>query len=202
MKNLFILFTIITLCAFTGLKDPLTEKERKFATDYLTTTQTKLVDITKGLSEAQLKYKSSPDKWSVEDCVKHIAMAEMGLWHAADSIIKTPENPEKRSEIKKNDEELIKMITDRSFKAQAPEPMKPENTPFKSYSEAIESFKENRAKLVEYVNTTDKHLRNHVVAFPMGHFDTYQMILFIGAHSSRHTLQIEEVMADPGFPKN
>jgi len=28
------------------------------------------------------------------------------------------------------------------------------------------------------------------------------MILFIGAHSNRHTQQIDEVKADAGFPKN
>jgi hypothetical protein len=32
--------------------------------------------------------------------------------------------------------------------------------------------------------------------------DAYEWILFIAAHSDRHTKQILEVKADPNFPKN
>jgi hypothetical protein len=194
-------FAVVAIVSFTGVKDPLTEKERKYAADFLTDTRNTLVDITKNLSEDQLKYKAAPDRWSVEDCVKHIAAAENGLWQMADSIIKSPANPEKRSEIKSSDEQIIAMITDRSFKAQAPEALRPQNTPYKSYQDAIKSFTESRDKLINYVNTTDNDLRGHVVNFPVGVFDSYQMLLFIGAHSKRHTLQAQEVMADPGFPK-
>ena len=201
MKKIAVFFALVVICAFTGVKDPLTEKERKFAADFLTDTRNTLVDITKNLTEEQLKYKAAPDRWSVEDCVKHIAAAENGLWRMADSIINTPANPEKRSEIKSTDEQIISMITDRSFKAQAPESLKPQNTPFKTYKDAIASFTADRDKLIQYINSTDNDLRGHVVNFPVGVFDTYQMVLFIGAHSKRHTLQAQEVMADAGFPK-
>lgn len=202
MRKLPVLFSMLLLFSFTDLKNPLTDKERKYANDFLSDTQKTLIETTKGLSDAQLKFKSAPDRWSVEDCVKHIAMAEMGLRHMADSIINTPANPEKRNEIKMNEEQIIKMITDRSFKAKAPEQLQPQNTPFKSYQEAIESFNGSRQKLIDYVNTTDQDLRDHVVNFPIGLVDAYQVIIFIGAHSKRHTLQIQEVMADPAFPKN
>jgi hypothetical protein len=46
-------------------------------------------------------------------------------------------------------------------------------------------------------------LRDHVVTLDkVGSFDCYQMVLFMAAHSYRHTQQIEEVKADPNFPKN
>jgi hypothetical protein len=32
--------------------------------------------------------------------------------------------------------------------------------------------------------------------------DLYQVLILLAAHSARHTLQLEEVMASPGFPKN
>ena len=201
MQKILMLLALVAVCAFTMVIDPLTDKERKFANDFLTETKNNLVDITKGLSEEQLKFKTAPDRWSVEDCVKHIAGAENGLWMMTDSVMNTPANPEKRSEIKSSDEQIITMITDRSFKAQAPEPLKPENSPFKTYDDAIKAFTGSRDKLIGYVKTTDKDLRNHVVSFPMGYFDSYQMVLFIGAHSKRHTLQIQEILADPAFPK-
>jgi hypothetical protein len=56
--------------------------------------------------------------------------------------------------------------------------------------------------LTDFVATTSDDLRDHVVTLPFGSFDSYQMILFIAAHSNRHTQQIDEVKADPNFPKN
>jgi hypothetical protein len=34
-----------------------------------------------------------------------------------------------------------------------------------------------------------------------GTWDGYQWLVLISAHSARHTLHIEEVKADPNFPK-
>ena len=202
MKKFLFLSIATIFLSFSVQVDPLTAKERKYANDYLKTTQNAVAAAIQGLSEQQLKFRSAPDKWSIEDCVKHIAMTEQGLWKMTDSIINTQATPEKRADIKASDEQVIQMLTDRSYKAQAPAELQPKNTPFNTVSEALSSFNSHREKLISYVNSTDKDLRNHVVAFPFGSFDTYQMVLFIGAHSSRHTKQMEEVKADPNFPKN
>ena len=37
-------------------------------------------------------------------------------------------------------------------------------------------------------------------AFEM--LDAYDWLLFLSGHTERHTLQIQEVKADPGFPKS
>jgi hypothetical protein len=37
---------------------------------------------------------------------------------------------------------------------------------------------------------------------PVGKMDGYEFILFIAAHSERHVKQIDEVKADPNFPKS
>jgi len=46
-------------------------------------------------------------------------------------------------------------------------------------------------------------LRAHVVDSPQGgpKLDAYVWVLFVSAHSQRHTKQIEEVKADTNFPK-
>jgi hypothetical protein len=45
-------------------------------------------------------------------------------------------------------------------------------------------------------------MRGHAIDSPMGvKLDAYEWILFISAHSERHTKQILEVKADPNFPK-
>lgn len=201
MRKLTTLFSIILLCSFITHQDPITQQERKFATDFLTKTEDSLLAAVKGLSKAQLQFKAAPDRWSIEDCMKHIAMAEGGLKHVIDSVVSTEATPDKRNDIKATDEQVIMMISDRSHKMQAPEFLKPENTPYKSFGEAEEAFKKEHQDLINFVGSTDKDLRNHVVVLPFGSFDTYQMVLFTGSHTKRHTLQILEVKADPKFPK-
>ena len=56
---------------------------------------------------------------------------------------------------------------------------------------------------MDYVHTTNDDLRDHFGPHPMlGTLDAYQWILLISAHSERHTKQIEEVKADPNFPRS
>ena len=181
--------------------DGISKKEKKEAAKFLKETEEGVLAAVKGLSEAQLNFKPAPDKWSVEDCMKHIAITEIALWHMTDSIINQAANPEKRNAIKMSDEDVKKNIEDRTHKVKTYPPMEPQNTGFKNLEEAMNSFKENRSKLIDYIKGTDADLRNHVAALPFGSFDCYQMILFIGAHSNRHMQQMEEVKADPNFPK-
>jgi hypothetical protein len=202
MKKILFFLSAAMLLSFSVADTTISKEERKTATDFLKETKKGVWEATKGLSDAQLKFKSAPDRWSVEDCMKHIAAAEQGLWVMVEGGLKQPATPEKRADIKAKDEDVIKMIEDRSNKAKAPTSMEPLNTPFKSAPEAWESFSKNRDKLIDYVNATNEDLRNHVVTLPFASFDSYQMILFIGAHSNRHMQQMNEVKADPNFPKN
>lgn len=202
MKKLLLCLAVIGLASFIPVTSGLTEAERNTATKFLTETETGVLEAVAGLSEAQLAFKTAPDKWSVEDCMKHIAATETGLWQMTEGNIKQAANPEKRTEIKWSDDDVMKNIENRTNKVKTFPPFEPQNTGFKTLADAISSFKENRAKLIEYVKTTDQDLRNHVATLPVGSFDCYQMLLFIGAHSNRHMQQINEVKADPNFPKN
>jgi uncharacterized damage-inducible protein DinB len=202
MKKIPLLLPVLLLFSFTISTYSLTEKERKTAIDFLQSTEDGVLNSVKGLSEAQLTFRAAPDRWSIEECVKHIAITEESLWKMTEENIKQAAAPEKRAEIKATDEQLIKGAEDRSRKVKTATQLEPQNTPYKTLAEALESFKTNREKLIAYVKTTDDDLRNHVATLPFGTFDCYQMVLFIGAHSNRHTQQIDEVKADANFPKN
>ena len=110
-----------------------------------------------------------------------------------------PANPEKRLGIK--DKYIVTFLTDRSKKGQAPEPIQPKGN-FKSMEEMIQQFNAARDKHIEYMKTTQDDIRNHCTPHPaFGMLDSYQWMLLVAAHSKRHTLQIEEVKASPGFPQ-
>ena len=204
MKKLSFFISALLLLSFTA-KSPastINDSERKYASDLLLQTEAGVINSISGLSDAQLNFKPAPDKWSVAECVKHIAVTEASLWQMTNGAIMAAATPEKRSDVKATDEQVEQMIESRKKKEKTAPSMEPQNTPYKSLDEALKSFISDRLKLIQYVKSTDADLRNHVVAMPFASFDSYQMILFIGAHSNRHTQQIEEVKADPGFPKN
>jgi hypothetical protein len=199
----YLLLALLVITGLAGTITPtsLTSKERKFAANHLKDTKSDFLKSVKGLSQTQLDFKAASDKWSIKECTYHIAIAEKNLWQRLDGTMKQPANPEKRSEIKMTDDQVIKMLEDRSRKFKTSETFEPKNTPFQTLDEALESFKGLRTDHIKYMKTTTEDLRNHVAQFPVGWIDCYQICLFMSAHSNRHTQQIEEVKADPNFPK-
>jgi uncharacterized damage-inducible protein DinB len=179
----------------------LTTQERDFAVKFLTQTALGVSDAVKGLNEAQLTFKPAADKWSIEECVKHIAAAETNLWTMVEESLNQPANPEKRAGIKFTDEQLINAVEDRSHKSSTFAALEPANSPYKTLDEALKAFKTNRGKLIDFVKSTQDDLRNHVSVTPIGTYDAYQFILLISAHSNRHTQQIHEVKANNAYPK-
>ncbi|MBK0378929.1 DinB family protein [Mucilaginibacter segetis] len=205
MKQFIIIALLsITICRSNAQQKTnpmLTNAERQKAVELLKQTEDGVVDAVKGLSEAQLNYKPAADRWSLAECVKHIAIAESELWAMAEPSLTQPPNPEKRGEIKFSDDDLIKAVEDRTQKSKTFAALEPANTPYNSVKEAITAFRTRREKLIAFVKNTQTDLRSHVLLLPVGSYDVYQFILLIAAHSNRHTQQIEEVKADPNFPK-
>ncbi len=201
MKILLSFLIIFVFQSFIAAPISISKKERKTAAKFLADSEKTALKAVSKLSDEQLKFKPAPDKWSVQDCMMHIAATEKMLWGMVEGTIKGAANPEKRSEIKWSDEEVMKNITSRENKVKTFPALEPPNTGYKNLAEATASFKENRDKLIAYVKSTPDDLRNHVATLPVGSFDSYQMLLFIGAHSNRHVAQMKEVMADPNFPK-
>lgn len=185
----------------TTQQNELTAKERETATRLSLQTESEVFSAVKGLSQAQLNFKPAAGKWSVEECVKHIAAAEKTLWAMVEVSLQQPANPQKRASIQFTDEELIKAVEDRSHKSTTFAALEPANAPYHTTAEALAAFKENREKLIAFIKSTNQDLRNHVSVLPIGTYDAYQFVLLISAHSNRHVQQIEEVKTNINFPK-
>lgn len=198
MKKLLLFVAVLTLVSFKTADTTLNAEERKFAIDELSRTKENLLNSIKGLSKEQLNFKSTPTSWSIAECTEHLAISEGNLWGALDESLKAPADPAKRAEVKFTDADLIKMITDRSWKVKTPEPFEPKGV---SHEDAIKDFTAKRDAHMEYVKTTKDDLRNRYAQFPFATMDAYQLILFMAGHTTRHTAQIEEVKADANYPK-
>jgi len=180
----------------------LTAEEREAALKSLQATHDAFLKSIAGLSEKQWEFKPAPDRWSVAEVAEHIAISESAIFGVVQSKIMTsPATPEKRAEVAWKDETVLKMVPDRSQKAQAPEFLKPTNR-WATHEETTKAFEDSRKATMDYIRTTNDDLRDRFGPHPLlGPLDAYQWILLISAHSERHTKQIEEVKADPNFPK-
>jgi len=199
MRKLTLLLAVVLLSAFTVKKQGLTRDDREVLLNHFQETRDNLLKAVDGLSDEQMDFKPAPDRWSVRQCLEHIILSEKGLFEMQQNAMKQPADPEKRKTIKATDEGLLKMLADRSQKGKAPEMIQPKGT-YPSTAAAIQAFTEQRDKIVDYAKNTHDDLRNHVVDMPNAPLDGYQMLLLISAHTGRHTVQIEEVKAAPGFP--
>ncbi len=200
MKKHLLLLSLLATAVASFAADTLSADDRKKGLAYLEKTRAGVIAAVKGLSEAQLTFKTAPDKWSVTETLEHIASAEEMLFGLASTqAMQAPARPA-GEDVKAIDEFVLKAIPDRTKKAAAPEPLLPKNR-YGSTKDALAQFEKNRAKTIAYLKDTSG-LRDHAIDSPLGKkLDPYQWLLFIAAHSDRHTKQMLEVKADPNFPK-
>ena len=200
MKKAAVLVGMLLLSSALALSQTLTQADRDKGVQYLEQTRDGVVAAVKGLSDAQMKFKPGPDRWSVAEVLEHIALAEdFLLQNVTNNIMKAPAGAPDR-DTAKIDAFVLSAIPDRSHKAQAPEPLRP--TARWTPAETLDHFLASRAKTIAFLESTPD-LRAHVVTSPPLNqpMDAYDWLLFISAHSERHTKQILEVKADPNFPK-
>jgi hypothetical protein len=209
-KSAFVLTLTLCCLALTAVAQtapqaaptPLTSQEREAAIKQFQTTRDNFLKSISGLSEKQWTFKPAPDRWSVAEVAEHITVSEgtlLGL--VQKQIVQSPAAPEKREQVKGKDELILTRVPDRSHKAQAPEFLRPTGR-WDNEGDLTKAFEERRAATIEYIRTTNDDLRDHFFDHPVfGTLDGYQWLLLISAHSARHTEQIEEVKADPNFPK-
>jgi hypothetical protein len=178
-------------------------KDIKFLVNYMKQTREDFLKSIKGLSEAQWKYKASPERWSIAECAEHITLSEDFIRQMLqDKVMKTPAaTADEKAKATLSDEDVIMKVTDRSHKAQAPEPLKPTNK-WANAKEISDEFKKRREATMQYAKSTpESDLRAHLTPGPIGTLDGYQFLELLAAHTKRHTLQIEEVKQDAGYPK-
>lgn len=204
MKKLLVLLLAVAFVGAAQLSaQSLSKTDRDQLLKHLARTRKGLEAATKGLTPAQWNFKPAPDRWSIAECYEHIAAAEDLLRDMVENqVLKTPSQPERVDAAKQQagDATLNKVVTDRSQKFKAPDPLQPTNR-YGSYQGSQKHFAESRKRTIAFVKNTKDDLRSHFMQGPPGDSDGVQWLLLLSGHSERHTLQIQEVKADPNFPK-
>lgn len=175
--------------------------EKAFLINYFRETQDNLYKIVADLSKEQLHFKPSEESWSISQCLEHIIVTEDMIFSMVKENMKKPVNPEMRSKLIYSDKQIMEMAVDRTEKYSAPEILVKDGK-FDDSATALNELSNQRKEIYGLVeNTAIDELRNRVNESPSGFSDAYQSILFIAAHTARHTLQIEEIKANPDFPQ-
>src|SRR6266498_3188585 len=122
-----ILATVVLIASgATAKAQSLSQADLDRGLQYLETTRKNIIDATRGLSDAQWNFRSSPFKWSAAQVIEHIAASEDLLRQMAEDQIKqAPPVPDR--DLKKTDDRVLEVIPDRSKKFQAPEQLRPRN---------------------------------------------------------------------------
>ncbi|MBO0860675.1 MAG: DinB family protein [Chloracidobacterium sp.] len=204
IRLLLVICLGVTCHASMASEDPhMTAEDRAKVIKLLNDSHKQTLDLMEGLSEEQLKFKAAPEKWSVLEVAEHISLAEGLLFNSVEGALAAKENPEWETKTKGKTEFLERVMVNRDRKATAPESIVPSGK--LTRDEVIAKLNESRAKTLKFAEETKLPLKSHTFDHPFPVFGTlnaYQWLIYIPLHNIRHNKQIEEVKADPNFPKN
>ncbi len=180
---------------------PISQQDRDALTKDLQSSRTAFLNaIADVKTEAQWNYKPAPDRWSVAECAAHIIAAEQYFRDNIAGALKSPALPAAQQSTA-GDAVIAKMVRDRSTRFQAPAAIEPTGKVVPK-AQAVKDFEATRARTLEYVRTTQDPLREHGAGTPPNVTTAYQLVLMLSGHTERHTAQLLEVKASPGYPKN
>ena len=191
----------LVACVVLGLSlvvpasaEPMKPGDRQRLLAHLEMTEQWLVSELDGLSPAQLTFRMTPESWSVQDVVEHLAIAEPQYWQQTQDSLKLPIGYKSES----TDAAILWYGIDRTKRQKTGEARVPHGT-FPSARESLASFRKLRTSIAQFVKASQDDVRGRQLQG--GTMDVYQWMLMISTHSQRHILQIREVKAEAGYPK-
>ena len=173
----------------------MTPGDRQRLLAHLEMTESWLVTEVQGLSEGQLRFRMTPESWSITDVVEHLAIAEPQYWKQLQDSTKQPPNTQK---LEATDAAILWYGIDRTKRATTGEARVPTGK-VADVDEPLGRFRKLRATMTEYATATTDDLRSRKLL--EGNMDVYQWFLMISTHAQRHILQIREIKAHSNYPK-
>jgi hypothetical protein len=175
----------------------MTDDDREHLLVHFQMTGQMLAEEVRGLSPQQLEYRTGPDRWTIRECVSHLAVAEPDYWRELQDAVKaSPDMKGKKSS--DTDADIMWYGIDRVVHTKTGGGHEKVDT-YKDLGEAMAKFQALRATMIDYIKTTNDDLRAHSFG-KQEPIDSWQWMLEISTHSERHIQQIREIKADPNFP--
>jgi uncharacterized protein YjbI with pentapeptide repeats len=145
------------------------------------------LDATRNISPEQASAKPHPGRWSVLECIEHVAAVEDRYVTWIENGAPSTPRPDAEKEIR-----LFTMLRSRLTKVEAPEISRPHGR-FRALDEALAEFQAMRDRTVQLVRKQGHNLYAITVKHPyFGKLNGVEMIQVIDAHGRRHADQIRE----------
>ncbi|WP_428236339.1 DinB family protein [Gracilimonas sp.] len=184
----------LTLLLSVNVMAQLSTADRDFAVEYLNATHQNIVDLVEPLSDEAWNYTPEDGGWSVANCLEHILTTESSFFQMAQGYMSQSEaDPDFDSSV--SDGVLIGMMANRGTRVQTAEQFEPSGK-WTTKQEMLDELEASRDRLINYLSNAKQNLRDHKANTPFGEIDTYQVFLLVGAHSQRHTFQMQEVLGE------
>ena len=198
MRTCFNRTILPALCVLPLVAAPISQQDRDKLVDHLNQTREAFVRSVTGLSKQQLQFRPSAETWTVAECAEHITISEDVMYDEFQEVyMKSPPAGGRTSEMP--DEQVLEYGTDRTKqKAKTSGEYLPTGR-WPKLSDLLDHFRTSRDRTLNIALTTQEDLRGRYSEKIQ--LDAFQYLLILSAHTQRHTLQIEEIKASPGFPK-
>jgi hypothetical protein len=148
-----------------------------------------LLDALSGVTEELAARKPAPGKWSVLECVEHLAITEEYLL----SQIAASRDSDGAAANRDREALILSRGADRTIPRQAPEMARPAGR-FPTLRDALRHFLAARERTVQLVENCGGDLRSRLTSHPViGTVNCYENLLLMAMHPQRHAKQIEEI---------
>jgi hypothetical protein len=225
-------YTLILLVAaavrFAGA-ETISDADRAYLVSHLEMTREFVRDTGRGLTKEQWLYHTAPRRWSIAQCIDHLAASEEYVLRMVRERLLSSNEPlinafpsvgggrkrvadPPRRMAHFEDAIIIRWMTDRTSASSTPVEQRPpieEVAPSETIDRpqaTLDRFLRVRAATIDYVRTTRDDLRGHFSQSPMEGFpnvpftDGYQWLLRMSAHTERHLIQVHEIRRSSGYP--
>ena len=172
--------------------------ERNSLMERLGHTRDELLLSIRDVSEEQSRFKISPDRWSIRDCVEHVVLAEqfMYLLITRDHTLSGPPGSLEREKAI-----LGSRGGNRNRKLMAPESSWPTGR-FDSLEDTVGAFVSARGETIRYVSGCEDDLRARSTIHPLlGAINCQECLALLIVHPLRHVEQIREIKDSPHYPR-
>ena len=177
------------------------------ARDYLQRSRNRVLEVTEGLTEGQWRFKPAADRWSIAENLEHVVIVQERVLGPVREQLKVAPPLAPGTDRGQIEAIVLERIPDRSLKAKAPAPIEPCGS--WTLADTLERYSRNSERLVEFLESTPDLREHSLESAPLkfltnGEFtsmDGYHFLLLAAGHEERHARQIEEVKADPQYPR-
>ena len=173
----------------------ISSEEKQFAVSHLTASGRAFMNSIANMPENLWYMRPGPGQWSPAECAQHLLETELYFFMpSVEKMLADAPAPGRIAETQGKDQMVIASMENREHKIKG-QPWEETSDKIIDKAALIASFQAKRAENIAWLENNGDDFRIHFIDFPgMGALDVYQFILFISAHTTRHTGQIQDII--------